>query len=453
MNDLLDHELQQLLHRICDSRTGLFTSSEPYTRSELPINWLGWTSQVGNTTHFSDEVPWKADPYGFGASSISDSHAAGASIGEAVERYCGNYVPQQLTPGSYNTLKAQGYNLVDPKQIALYSSSQYTEPGFPFCPFERDHETLWTVGSDLATGTSCLMPAPLVYLDYYKHSLPGEKPISALQYAGIATGPTKQQAIQSAALELVERDSTALWWFLQQECDLISDFSETNDILGRLGESCCNRIVSVYSIPNQLEVPVAVAVVEDTQQHLLTFGSAARFTFLQAAEKAIVEALAVAAISADLADEHGPTRQHIADGTLPAHLYVPHRPDRSYADDYPAPFRNMLDLPSVGQYYLDPRAQKRLKERFHKLSRKKTSAECSAIDITYSDLTERLGAFGACVADLTTNDIRKCGLSVVRILAPGLYGNSPPAYPLLGGKRLYENINTLPEFTLPLPLA
>ena len=41
--------------------------------------------------------------------------------------------------------------------------------------------------------------------------------------------------------------------------------------------------------------------------------------------------------------------------------------------------------------------------------------------------------------DVTTPDVASVGLSVVRVVVPGLYGNAPAAFPPLGGRRLYED--------------
>ena len=38
--------------------------------------------------------------------------------------------------------------------------------------------------------------------------------------------------------------------------------------------------------------------------------------------------------------------------------------------------------------------------------------------------------------DVTTPDVAQTGLSVVRVVVPGLYGNAPAAFPYLGGPRM-----------------
>jgi ribosomal protein S12 methylthiotransferase accessory factor len=46
--------------------------------------------------------------------------------------------------------------------------------------------------------------------------------------------------------------------------------------------------------------------------------------------------------------------------------------------------------------------------------------------------------FRALSVDVTTPDVRAAGLSVVRVIVPGLYPNAPAAFPCLGGRRLFE---------------
>lgn len=40
--------------------------------------------------------------------------------------------------------------------------------------------------------------------------------------------------------------------------------------------------------------------------------------------------------------------------------------------------------------------------------------------------------------DVTTEDVRSAGYTVVRVLAAGLVGNAPPAFPLRGSRRFYS---------------
>jgi ribosomal protein S12 methylthiotransferase accessory factor len=65
---------------------------------------------------------------------------------------------------------------------------------------------------------------------------------------------------------------------------------------------------------------------------------------------------------------------------------------------------------------------------------------CVADAVARDTYLERLQAAGlrAVSVDLTSPDVASAGLRVVRVLVPGLYSNAPAAFPLLGGRRLYD---------------
>ena len=82
---------------LVDARSGVLTSLELHIRSDMPTGWVGWAARVADTRNFGGSGSlFRADPYGFGASIRDDAAARGAATGEAVERYCGNVVPEDL---------------------------------------------------------------------------------------------------------------------------------------------------------------------------------------------------------------------------------------------------------------------------------------------------------------------------------------------------------------------
>ncbi|WP_308124362.1 YcaO-like family protein [Rhodococcus qingshengii] len=198
---------------LVDARSGVLTSLEPHIRSDMPTGWVGWAARVADTRNFGGSGSlFRADPYGFGASIRDDAAARGAATGEAVERYCGNVVPEDLVRSSASALELAGSRVVDPAEFALYSEDQYRLPGFPFVPFTSDLNIRWALGHTMDEKVPTYVPAALTYLGYYTGTRRCEPPIASLQYAGIAAGRSRDEAEMSALLELLERDATALWW-------------------------------------------------------------------------------------------------------------------------------------------------------------------------------------------------------------------------------------------------
>ncbi|WP_181783561.1 YcaO-like family protein, partial [Pseudonocardia pini] len=194
------------------------------------------------------------------------------------------------------------------------------------------------------------------------------------------------------------------------------------------------RTVRLLRIPSEFDVPVLAAFVEDPAG-LVAFGSACRADPREAAAKALVEAYAMLALTAEVADPDSALWQAVARGELAAHTFRPFRADRRYLDDFRPDLRDVTDLPTLAQYYLDPRRQGA------PLDRLRVGPELALDDVPPgSDPLPQLAAAGlpAYAVDLTTPDVRAAGLSVVRVVVPGLYGNAPAAFPHLGGDRLHR---------------
>lgn len=423
-------------HTLVDRRCGLVTHVTPYRRDGGPLGWCGATAHVADV---SRALPWRTDRHGFGASLGDPARARAAAIGEAVERYCGNAVPDGLVDESYAGLVAAGRRAVDPAQLALHSARQYGRPGFPFVPFTADLAVEWTAGVDLRDGGTTLVPASLVWLDYHTGRRRSRPATNALQYAGIAAGPCADAARRTAVEELLERDTTALWWASGAPAVEITGM---DDLRRRLADpEADTREVRLLLLPCEFGVPVVAAFIEDHARDVVAFGTACRADVRAAAEKALVEAVAVLAITLDLDDPDGPVWAAVDAGRVPATLYRPHRRDRSYRSAFAHDLRDLVDLPPVAQLYLDPTVQEEGLQRLRRPAGQVAADEVAPLPGgALSDYVQRLAGAGRrpVAVDVTTPDVRRAGMHVARVVVPGLYNNSPAAFPLVGGARLYE---------------
>lgn len=442
---------------LVDARTGVLTALAPQARRPgLPRFWTGQGSAVADTRRFAD---WTADRHGFGASLGDPARARGAALGEAVERYCGNAVPDDLPIASWRRLAAPA---LDPETIPLYSAAQYAEPGFPFVPLTRDLEIAWTPATNLVTGEPVLVPASMAWLDYFHGPRAGEPATHSLLYSGIAAGPSRRRAEQAALEELFERDATTIWWASGGPAEAVSDPEQVTAALGGDGPP-----VRLLAIPSPFGVPVMAAFLEDHHAGIVAFGSACRATPREAATKALVEAYGLYSLTLQLADPDGEVWRAVATGALEPHVFRPFRADRSYRDAFRPDYRDLTDLPAIAQLYLDPRMQGAPLDRL-RADPEPHPALSALSDLLSADrdgYVELLAEAGltAYSVDLTTSDIAATGLSVVRVLVPGLVGNAPPAFPLRGAARLYETPRLLgladrvlteaDLFPHPLPLA
>ncbi|KLL12571.1 bacteriocin biosynthesis protein SagD [Protofrankia coriariae] len=443
--------------RLVDARLGVVTQVLPYEPSpRMPSSWVGWSARAGDSRAFA---AWAGERYGFGASLGDHDRARRAAVGEVVERYCGNAVPEKLEIASYAALAAAGRDTLDPASFALYSDRQYDARGFPFQRFTRDLPVAWVPGRDLHTGRPVLVPASMAYLNYFRGGHAGEPVTHAMLYAGIATGENREHAERFALEELFERDANTIWWAsgtsphtVADAADLLAQYNIPFSPDGRDGyniergdgnkkghDSGC--VIRLFRIPGQFDVPVLAAFLTDPGNGLISYGTACRAKPREAAKKALVEAFAMLELTAELADPDSAHWRAVARGEIPAHAYRPYRADRRYAEDFRPDFRDLVDLPAVAQLYLDPRMQGRPLDRLRERARPVRLADIPAVEEArarqhYLDiLAER--DLRAVSVDVTTSDVRAAGLTVVRVVVPGLYCNPPAAFPYLGGSRLY----------------
>ncbi|WP_218952186.1 YcaO-like family protein [Amycolatopsis anabasis] len=416
---------------LVDPRFGLVTELVMQRgKPGLPPAWVGCSAKVADTVRGGAAA---TDRYGFGASLADPARARGAALGEAVERYCGNLVPERLPVRPYDAWRADGVDAVDPAEFALYSAAQHATPGFPFVPFTRDLEVAWVNGTDLRTGADVWVPASLVYLNYYRGAHAGEPPTNALSYAGIATGVSAEHARRGALEELFERDASTLWWASGAPAEVVADAEEVTDAFA--DPDAGRREIRVLRLPAQFRAPVLAAFVTDPDRGMIAFGTACRADAREAATKAVVEAFAVLELTAELVAPDSELWRAVEAGSLGAHVFKPRRADRAYRQDFRDDFRDLVDLPAVAQLYLDPEMQG------EPLNRLRETGPATSFDEIPEpgDYVEELHAAGlrAIEVDLTTADVAAAGLHVVRVVVPGLYGNAPAAFPYRGGTRLY----------------
>ena len=129
---------------LVDARLGLLTAVVRHPQQPgLAVAWIGYGAHVAET---NVHAPYTVDRYGSGASLGDPDQARRAAIGEAIERYCGNVVPDDLPLASFAELRAAGRSAADPAELALYSADQYATPGFPFVAFTRELRVAWALG-------------------------------------------------------------------------------------------------------------------------------------------------------------------------------------------------------------------------------------------------------------------------------------------------------------------
>ncbi|WP_422771389.1 YcaO-like family protein [Plantactinospora sp. WMMC1484] len=452
------------MEALIDTRTGVVRGTV-----RLPAEqWWpsGLDIVVADVADMMRHLPWPADRVATGTAFADPEHAHRAAVGEAVERYCGNFVPAGLRRASHRQLLAAGEHAVDPTTLALHSPAQYAQPDFPFQPFTGDLEVLWTTGYRLSDGIPTAVPASLVYVNWLLPPRADEPRTNFSMLSGLAAGPTRAAAETAALEEVIERDATVVWWANRipaRPVDvahpalarLLVPDPERGSGWARAAGTSADIRYRVVAIPTVFDVSVLGVLIDDPELQITALGVAARPEPAAAVAKALAEAVTLRRYALGLLDPDGEIWQAAGAGLIDGTIFHPWRADRSYTRSYRPDWSDVLDLGCHGQLWLDPAMRAHLDpitggEEVVRLD----DLPHLAGDIRAGYLRRLAGQdIEAVAVDVTTPDAEAAGVAVVRVVAPGTYGNPPAAFPFLGGSRLYTDPVRLGLRTAPLAEA
>lgn len=353
----------------------------------------------------------------FGKGSTAEQGEASALM-EAIERYSGIYQGDEIRAPKRFTDFAEG-EAIRPNDILLFSETQYatrhdhrhgdddTQPAPD--PFDPDAKIDWSPVWSLRDNSFKQIPTSLLYFFYS-----GPNAFHA-DSNGCAAGNTVEEAIVQGFLELVERDSYAIWWYNQSqraEVDLSRfDDSYVRDLKSQFSDA--GRDMWVLDITSDLGVPTYVAImhwVQDGQENI-EFGSGAHFDPRIALLRAVTELSQFLAIGLM---GGGSGEKPSLDGVTPLKL-----------ENYPflLPAKNPIPTPELGLPI--PRSTTR-----------------EQVD-TCVEIARRAG-YDFLALDQTRPDV---GVPIVRVIVPGLRH----FYRRFGPGRLYDVPVKLGLRDAPLP--
>jgi oxazoline/thiazoline synthase len=262
----------------------------------------------------------------FGKGSTAEQGEASALM-EAIERYSGIYQGDEIRVTRRFTDFAPG-DAILPNDVLLFSEAQYRRSQLPPthhdemptpAPFDPSAEIEWSPVWSLRDERFKYFPTSLLYF-FYRGGPNGHIHADS---NGCAAGNTLEEAIVQGFLELVERDSYAIWWYnrLQRaEVDL-SQFDDpyVRDLRSQLAET--GRRLWVLDITSDLGIPSFVALSHSTEnfQDFLEFGSGSHFDARIAMLRALTELNQFLAIglmgfrATDLSSPDGPTPWRLTD--------------------------------------------------------------------------------------------------------------------------------------------
>ena len=214
---------------------------------------------------------------------MTDAQARASALGEAVERYSAIFRGDEpRIKASYRELSGEA---IHPNTCMNFSADQYRqreewnqrEIEFNWVPqpFDEERETEWTPVWSLTEERSKYLATASCYFGY-PFSL--EHDFCRPDSNGNAAGANLEEAIVQGFLELVERDSVALWWYnsARRPRVQLSSFGEPYFEALRELYRILGREIHVLDITADLSIPAFAAVSSarrDRGDLLLGFGA------------------------------------------------------------------------------------------------------------------------------------------------------------------------------------
>ncbi len=353
------------------------------------------------------------------------SVARAAALGEGLERYSATFLP--LENLFYSDAGSLPGEVIEPTRFAFFHETQLADPEFAYSSFTSETCLRWTRAWELPGWTPTLVPAQLAFGAPSIFSLePREIPLADITSNGLACAPTREEAILTALLELLERDAFMITWNNRLSLPLL-DWTRDNEMCAieerYFHSSSIEYSVVDLSVFHGIPTMLAVARGGPDDPSCLSLGAGAGITVRGAWEKALSEALG---------------GRGFAKRTHPEDL------KRAFAQN----FCDIITFNDHIAYYSNP--ERAGATRFldgsderrdvRDVSGLEGATPSALVSVIATRLRER--GIGTFVADVTAPDVRDGGLHVYRAISPELcpldVGHSRR---FLGVERLY----TAPE--------
>jgi len=205
--------------------------------------------------------------WGAAGKGATREQAEASCLAEAVERYCCSFRGDE--PRKRATLSQLGESAISPDAIQLYSQRQFETRGefnatasghhrVPL-PFRDDAEIEWSPAWSLTHARTRWIPTANCYLSYPRSP---EHDFFGGTSNGLASGNVVEEAILQGALELIERDAAAIWWYNRLRVPAVDLASFGDPYLERMyaHHADAGRTLEVLDVTSDLGIPAMVAV-------------------------------------------------------------------------------------------------------------------------------------------------------------------------------------------------
>lgn len=376
---------------------------------------IGYSAEVCDFGIFSDG--WRLDQYQ-GAASLNEDLAQLKAIMEGIERYClGVFRTTHFIYGSYAEMSSKAEAL-DPQLFKVLAEDQANSPTFEQFRVNWETPFAWVKGYSLTKERNIWVPAMLVYLPF-----PHELNTPLIMYStsnGAAAGASFESAIFRGLCELIERDAFLITYLNQLERVQISLPSISNREVAYLYRQFerCELKWHAFEITSDIPIPVILSIAVDL------VGTGPAISVGMKAHPDIEEAILGSALEC----LHGRS-------WIRSHL-------NEHLDRLPYLNEHMFDIDDV----LDRGLLWSQSQMIHNLDFLLSQPPASIVsrqfqnNLGLDDLKRNFDSrnWEIVVVDVTTQDVRQAGFSVVKVIVPQLI----PFYlfektPYWGNDRIY----------------
>ncbi|RWP26766.1 YcaO-like family protein [Mesorhizobium sp.] len=230
---------------------------------------------------------------------LTRKQALASCLGEAAELVSACiWGDEPLLRASYQEVRRSALH---PTSLLLASEAQYRDRlrwnlahgAFDWLPSRFDDAELndWVQAASPDGADGALIPAAYTYIGYFEAG--DDTAFAVADSNGCAAGPTRDDAIVTGFLELVERDATALWWY-GRHARLALDVSTiegADALVACLADRA--RRCHILDLTTDLGIPVCAAISADPSGEAVAIGAAAHFDGIRAAIAALTEMLQI----------------------------------------------------------------------------------------------------------------------------------------------------------------
>lgn len=200
--------LKDIIPHLVNEDHGIVKYIEEWPRKNHFSDFFYYKAILGNTGIQGNQMSFPTA----GGVAIDRDRALAKAIGESIERYCSAiYATESLFYGSYLDFS----DALHPNGLKLYLNNQFEQEDFTLVPFTESSIIYWSSAIRLSTQKYIKIPSSLVYCPYLVDKEKGELRHFETISTGLASHITFERAAINGILEVVERDAFMCFWMMQ----------------------------------------------------------------------------------------------------------------------------------------------------------------------------------------------------------------------------------------------